>query len=153
MRCSARRFARMAVGALAAVGIVLWCGHAFAGVAQAQTAYDTAAAADDIDAVRAALGFEKLDLWGDSYGTFLLPAAVDAARHHDLALLKRMTALFRIGEAARFFGDPAVSSIAVAVAVECHDYPRPYSVADPVARRRAEYARGLASLNPGQFRP
>ncbi|MGZ4229592.1 MAG: alpha/beta fold hydrolase, partial [Solirubrobacteraceae bacterium] len=221
--------------------------------------YDTAAAADDIDAVRAALGLDKLDLWGDSYGTFLmpvyaarhpdhvrsivldgafpitqdpwgrdevrgarrviglvcrrthrcsgarvlsqlgwlagrlrrhpvhfsahspigavrltvgerelanlgfgfgdprvfglLPAAVDAARHGDFALLKRMTAVFRIGEARRFFSDPSVSSIAVAVAVECHDYPRPYSVADPVAQRRAEYERGLAALDPGQFRP
>jgi pimeloyl-ACP methyl ester carboxylesterase len=221
--------------------------------------YDTAAAADDIDAVRATLGFDKLDLWGDSYGTFLmpvyaarhpdhvrsivldgafpitqdpwgrdevrgarrvidlvcrrthrcsgarvlrqlarlagrlrrhpvhfsahspigavrltlgerelanlgfgfgdprvfglLPAAVDAARRHDFALLKRMTAVFRIGEAGRFFGDPSVSSIAVAVAVECHDYPRPYSLADPVAQRRAEYERGLAALDPAQFRP
>jgi pimeloyl-ACP methyl ester carboxylesterase len=41
--------------------------------------YGTAAAADDIDAVRAALGVGKLDLWGDSYGTFLMP--VYAARH------------------------------------------------------------------------
>ncbi len=41
--------------------------------------YGTAAAADDIDAVRATLGVDKLDLWGDSYGTFLMP--VYAARH------------------------------------------------------------------------
>ncbi len=41
--------------------------------------YGSAAAADDIDAVRAALGLGKLDLWGDSYGTFLMP--VYAARH------------------------------------------------------------------------
>jgi hypothetical protein len=64
-----------------------------------------------------------------------------------------MTAVFRIGEAGRFFTDPSISSIAVAVAVECHDYPRPYSVADAVAQRRADYARGLAALDPGQFRP
>jgi pimeloyl-ACP methyl ester carboxylesterase len=221
--------------------------------------YGTAAAADDIDAVRAALGLDKLDLWGDSYGTFLmpvyaarhpghvrsivldgafpitedpwgrdelraarrvtglvcqrthrcsgarvlsqvgrlagrlrrhpvhftahspigavqltlgerelanlgfgfgdprvfglLPAAVDAARHHDLALLERMTAVFRIGEARRFFADPSVSSIAVAVATECHDYPRPYDLAAAPAQRRAEYARKLAALDPAQFRP
>ena len=41
--------------------------------------YGTAAVADDIEAVRAALGLERLDLWGDSYGTFLMP--VYAARH------------------------------------------------------------------------
>jgi pimeloyl-ACP methyl ester carboxylesterase len=41
--------------------------------------YSSAAVADDIDAVRAALGVERLDLWGDSYGGFLMP--VYAARH------------------------------------------------------------------------
>jgi pimeloyl-ACP methyl ester carboxylesterase len=41
--------------------------------------YGSAAVADDIDAVRAALGFDRVDLWGDSYGTFLMP--VYAARH------------------------------------------------------------------------
>ena len=41
--------------------------------------YGSAAAADDIDAVRAALGVDTLDLWGDSYGTFLMP--VYAARY------------------------------------------------------------------------
>ena len=43
--------------------------------------YGSAAVTDDIDAVRAALGIDKLDLWGDSYGTFLMP--VYAARHPD----------------------------------------------------------------------
>ena len=33
--------------------------------------YRTSAAADDIDAVRAALGYERISLYGDSYGTFL----------------------------------------------------------------------------------
>src|SRR5205085_1842583 len=41
--------------------------------------YGSAAIADDIDAVRAKLGIDKLDLWGDSHGTFLMP--VYAARH------------------------------------------------------------------------
>jgi pimeloyl-ACP methyl ester carboxylesterase len=41
--------------------------------------YGSAAVADDIDAVRAALNLGRLDLWGDSYGTFLMP--VYAARH------------------------------------------------------------------------
>ena len=41
--------------------------------------YGSAAVADDIDAVRATLGVDKLDLWGDSYGTYLMP--VYAARH------------------------------------------------------------------------
>jgi pimeloyl-ACP methyl ester carboxylesterase len=41
--------------------------------------YGSAAIADDIEAVRATLGVDRLDLWGDSYGTFLMP--VYAARH------------------------------------------------------------------------
>jgi pimeloyl-ACP methyl ester carboxylesterase len=41
--------------------------------------YGTAAVADDIEVVRAALGLERLDLWGESYGTYLMP--VYAARH------------------------------------------------------------------------
>jgi pimeloyl-ACP methyl ester carboxylesterase len=41
--------------------------------------YGSADVADDIDAVRATLGVDKLDLWGDSYGTFLMQ--VYAARH------------------------------------------------------------------------
>lgn len=41
--------------------------------------YGSAAVADDIEAVRAAVGADQLDLWGDSYGTFLMP--VYAARH------------------------------------------------------------------------
>jgi pimeloyl-ACP methyl ester carboxylesterase len=41
--------------------------------------YGSADVADDIDAVRAALGIGKVDLWGDSYGTFLMQ--VYAARH------------------------------------------------------------------------
>jgi pimeloyl-ACP methyl ester carboxylesterase len=43
--------------------------------------YGNAALADDIDAVRAALGIERLDLWGSSYGTYLM--TVYAARHPD----------------------------------------------------------------------
>src|SRR3954452_23241286 len=215
--------------------------------------YGSADVADDIDAVRATLGLGKLDLWGDSYGTFLmpvyaarhpshvrsivldgafpirpdvwgrdalrgarrvlalvcrrthrcsgarvldrigrlarrlhrhpvtftahspigpvrlpirerdlanltfgfgeprvygwLPAAVDAALHGDLALLKRMVAAFRIDEAGRFFNDPSVVSIGDAAAVECHDYPRPYSLADPQALRGSEYRRALGALN------
>jgi pimeloyl-ACP methyl ester carboxylesterase len=41
--------------------------------------YSSAAVADDFEAVRAALGLNLLDLWGESYGTYLMP--VYAARH------------------------------------------------------------------------
>jgi pimeloyl-ACP methyl ester carboxylesterase len=41
--------------------------------------YGTAAAADDLEAVRAALGLQRLDLWGSSYGSYLM--TVYAARY------------------------------------------------------------------------
>lgn len=41
--------------------------------------YGSDAVAEDFDAVRAALGIDKLDLWGESYGTYLMPFY--AARH------------------------------------------------------------------------
>jgi pimeloyl-ACP methyl ester carboxylesterase len=221
--------------------------------------YGSAAVADDIDAVRAALGLDKLDLWGDSYGTFLmpvyaarhpehvrsivldgafpiafdrwgrdvmrglrrvirlvcrrthrcsgtgllarigrlarrlrrhpvrftahspvgpvrltlgerelalvthgggdprvyglLPAAVDAALDHDLALLKRLTTVARVGEVEQFFLDPALFSAGAAAATSCHDYPRPYDLSAPPAVRRAQYRRALAALDRAQFRP
>ena len=43
--------------------------------------YRTSAAADDIDAVRAALGIDEITIYGDSYGTFL--AQSYAYRHPD----------------------------------------------------------------------
>ncbi|MFF4776619.1 alpha/beta fold hydrolase [Microtetraspora fusca] len=43
--------------------------------------YGSAAVADDIDAVRQVLGLDRLDLWGDSYGTYLM--TVYAARHSE----------------------------------------------------------------------
>jgi pimeloyl-ACP methyl ester carboxylesterase len=219
--------------------------------------YGSAAVSDDIDAVRVALGLDELDLWGDSYGTFLmpvyaarhpqhvrsivldgafpiafdpwnrdvlrsvrrviglvcrrshrcsgrrvlkrigrlarrlrhhpvrftahtpvgpvrltlderllanlthdqppvyglLPAAVGAAVHHDLAPLKRLAAVSRIGEVEAFFADPTLSSLADAGAVSCHDYPRPYDVTAAPAVRRAQYRRALAALDPADFRP
>src|SRR4051794_19668508 len=41
--------------------------------------YGSAAAADDIESVRAALGVDRLDLWGASYGTYVM--TVYAALH------------------------------------------------------------------------
>jgi pimeloyl-ACP methyl ester carboxylesterase len=41
--------------------------------------YGSAAVADDLEAVRAELGIDTLDVWGESYGTYLM--TVFAARH------------------------------------------------------------------------
>ncbi len=63
-------------------------GSVAAGVAQCARAlgpafasYRTSAAADDLDAVRDALGLRQIELYGDSYGTFL--AQSYAYRHGD----------------------------------------------------------------------
>ena len=74
---------------------------------------------------------------GDPRVYGLLPAAVGAALRGDFALLRRMATVARIDEVSRLFADPALSSIAAAAAIECHDYARPYSVADAPADRRA----------------
>jgi pimeloyl-ACP methyl ester carboxylesterase len=58
--------------------------------------YGSAAVADDIDAVRAALGLDKLDLWGDSYGTFLM--TVYAARHPQHVRSVVLDGAFQIAE-------------------------------------------------------
>jgi pimeloyl-ACP methyl ester carboxylesterase len=83
----------------------------------------------------------------------LLPAAVDAAVHHDLAPLRRLAAVSRIGEVGAFFSDPTLVSLTDAGAVSCHDYPRPYDVAATPAVRRAQYRRALRALDPARFRP
>ncbi|MDA0170970.1 alpha/beta hydrolase [Solirubrobacter taibaiensis] len=57
-------------------GLVATCG---ADLGPRANFYGAAATADDFEAVRAKLGIEQLDLYGQSYGTFLLP--VYAARH------------------------------------------------------------------------
>jgi pimeloyl-ACP methyl ester carboxylesterase len=221
--------------------------------------YGSAAVADDIDAVRASLGVDKLDLWGDSYGTFLmpvyaarhpahvrsivldgafpiafdpwgrdvlrgtrrviglacershrcsgprvlgqlaqlakrlrrhpvrftaktpggrarltlgerelanvtygggdpsiyrmLPAAVSAALEHDYAPLQRLVAAKKLHDAASLRLDPALISFGGQTATTCHDYPRPFSLADTPAHRRAAYRRALAKLDPAEFAP
>ena len=54
-------------------------GRCIAPLGKRATNYGSADVADDLDAIRASLGIDRLDLWGDSYGTFLMP--VYAARH------------------------------------------------------------------------
>lgn len=81
------RSGRLACPALAGIGVVFAapedqlarigaCGRE---LGPRVGAYGSAAVADDIEAVREVLGLERLDLWGDSYGTYLMP--VYAARH------------------------------------------------------------------------
>jgi pimeloyl-ACP methyl ester carboxylesterase len=210
--------------------------------------YGSADVADDIDAVRATLGLGKLDLWGDSYGTFLmpvyaarhpehvrsivldgafpvafdlwgrdvlrsvrrviratsgprtidrigrlarrlrrhpvrfsaqghrltlgehelanvtygggdptvyrrLPAAVDAAVRGRYAPLRRLVAADKLHTLGYLSFDRTQISFAGQAATTCHDYPRPFSMADTPAERHADYDRALAKLDPAQFAP
>jgi pimeloyl-ACP methyl ester carboxylesterase len=44
--------------------------------------YGSAAVADDLETVRAKLGIQRLDLWGESYGTYLMQVFVARHREH-----------------------------------------------------------------------
>jgi pimeloyl-ACP methyl ester carboxylesterase len=216
-------------------------------------AYGNAAIADDMDAVRAALGVERLDLFGSSYGTYLmtvyagrhpehvrsivldagypvdydpwgvdrlaaarrsirlvcartracegsavladvarlaarlrrapvpftaragnrrlrlridetalatalwsadpralggLPAVVRSALAGDLVPLRRRVETLQL-EVAGALADPAAGGSgteAAFLAGACHDFPRPFSYADPVATRRAAYDQAVAAI-------
>ena len=58
--------------------------------------YSTAAVADDIESVRAALGVDKLDLLGLSYGSYLMP--VYAQRHPDHVRTISLAGAYAINE-------------------------------------------------------
>ena len=222
--------------------------------------YGSAAVADDFEAVRARLGLERLDLWGNSYGTYLMP--VYAARHPEhvrsivlsgaypldfdpwgrdrvaatrrairlvcerthrcrgnvvlrdvAALAERLRdrpVAFTVAVGDRQFraridertlaamtyaagnayalgaipqvaasgrnGDfaqmrrlvendllagaysvthptPAVDSLPQALATECHDFPRAFSLSDTPAVRRADYEQTRGTLDPNRFLP
>jgi pimeloyl-ACP methyl ester carboxylesterase len=60
-------------------GLVRALGRCRRTLGRAARAYTSAATADDFEAVRAQLGIPRLDLWGMSYGTYLM--TVFAQRH------------------------------------------------------------------------
>ena len=79
LRCGAfddRSLADVFAPSSAAAAAVGACGREL-GLRAAR--YGSTEVADDFDAVRAALGLDRLDLWGNSYGAYLMP--VYAARH------------------------------------------------------------------------
>ena len=90
---------------------------------------------------------------GDPSVYGLLPAAVDAALDHDYAPLKRLAARARLFQAAIVTLDPSIVSFGELAATTCHDYPRPFDLADPPAERQADYDRALATIDPAAFHP
>jgi pimeloyl-ACP methyl ester carboxylesterase len=105
--------------------------------------YRTAAAADDIDAVREALGFEEITLYGDSYGTFL--AQSYAFRHGEtLNALVLDSAYPARGESAWYGSLTRTGVDAIAIACE-----RVQSCSGDAARRLEELAERLRKTRRG----
>ena len=142
--------------------------------------YGTHAAANDVAAVLDALRVPRVDLYGDSYGSYF--GQVFAARHGDrlrsLVLLQSGYAnvpmyrdllaairAFERGDRApllRLFAEnrldtsgspPRGFSEALYLAVTCHDYPQLWDPAAGPADRRDQLARAVAALPPERFAP
>ncbi|MFC4536491.1 alpha/beta fold hydrolase [Sphaerisporangium dianthi] len=78
--------------------------------------YTTAAAADDIDAVRAHLGIDRLDLLGQSYGTYLM--TVYARRHPGHVRSIVLSAAYPLD--FDMLGRPSARAMRRAVRLLCH---------------------------------
>ncbi|HEY8001926.1 MAG: alpha/beta hydrolase [Vicinamibacteria bacterium] len=97
--------------------------------------FRTSAAADDIDSVRSALGFDRIDLYGDSYGTFL--AQSYAFRHGDALRSLVLDSAYPVrGESAWY---PSLWRTGIrSLRIACERSPRCHG--DPAARLRRAVA-------------
>jgi pimeloyl-ACP methyl ester carboxylesterase len=88
-------------------------------------------------------------LWsGDPAALGGLPAVVRSALAGDLAPLRRRVETLQL-QVAGALANPAAGGSATEAAFlagACHDFPRPFSFADPVATRRAAYDRVVAAI-------
>jgi pimeloyl-ACP methyl ester carboxylesterase len=105
--------------------------------------YRTSAAADDIDDVRRALGFDRITLYGDSYGTFLSQSY--AFRHPDTLNALVLDSAYPVhGESAWY---PSLISTGVrAMSIACRRSPECSGDAD---RRLAKLVHFLRAGNRG----
>jgi hypothetical protein len=85
------------------------------------------------------------------YGLFVpaLQAAVDG----DYAPLKRLVATFRMLEILFVTVPPSLISYGQLTATTCHDYPKVFDLAAPLAKRRSQYRRALARIPKVDFAP
>ncbi|HEU5333635.1 MAG TPA: alpha/beta fold hydrolase [Actinocrinis sp.] len=85
-----------------------------------------------------------------------IPAAVDSALAGDYAPLEQLVTETQAAPAFVLGGSPQASALvdaAMGRATSCHDYPRVFSYADPVAVRVREYQQALRAANPADFSP
>ncbi len=81
--------------------------------------YGTAAVADDFDDVRAALGLDRLDLLGDSYGTYLMATYV--ARHPEHVRSVVLSGAYPVNTDNDSSGAFAVAALRRAVGLVCDE--------------------------------
>lgn len=79
--------------------------------------YGTAAVADDFDDVRKALGLERLDLLGDSYGTYLMATYV--ARHPEHVRSVVLSGAYPVNTDNNVSGGVAVAALRRAIGLVC----------------------------------
>ena len=79
--------------------------------------YGTAAVADDFDDVRAALGLERLDLLGDSYGTYLMATYV--ARHPERVRSVVLSGAYPVHTDDNVAGGVAIAALRHATGLVC----------------------------------
>src|SRR4051794_1571745 len=103
--------------------------------------YTSAAAADDIDAVRAHLGIRRLDLLGESYGTYLM--TVYAQRHPDHVRSIVLSSAYPL--AFDMWARPNARAVTRAISLMCQrsagacDGPRTLNQLSQVARLLREH--------------
>src|SRR4051794_4283838 len=103
--------------------------------------YTSAATADDIDAVRAHLGIRRLDLLGESYGTYLM--TVYAQRHPDHVRSIVLSSAYPL--AFDMWARPNARAVARAISLMCQrsagacDGPRTLNQLSQVARLLREH--------------
>lgn len=89
----------------------------------------------------------------DPDGLEALARSAAAAGRGRLAPLRAFVRTSLLASADIASSGPDVVSVAQSWATTCHDYPRTFSYADPVAVRRDTYAAGQAALDDGDFAP
>src|SRR5207244_2211985 len=141
-------------------------------IGSSRSFYSTRDHADDIDAVRQALGVDKVSLWGTSYGTQLsvayaltypthvarllldsvaarLPPAVHAALHGQTRPLLRLVELDRETSVT----STKELSMGLLAATVCDDGPFPWQPETPLSQRQALLDAARNGLAPGATGP
>jgi hypothetical protein len=91
---------------------------------------------------------------GNEYALGAIPAVAASGRTGDVAQLRRLVEGDLLREAYSVtHTTPAGDSLAQAVATECHDFPRAFSLGDPAPVRRVAYEQARGALDPRSFFP